>query len=195
MPDPRSLLTKYDNFADDYDDWDSEHRAVSRHRHHLVRRLSGRILEIGVGTGLNIAHYPPGADVTGIDVSEPMLREALLRANRRSGNATKLLMGDAESLPFIDGTFDVAVGTFVFCSLDEPERAAVELKRVVRPGGRFVTLGYHTPMVAKILGSAGWRIRTQREWEDATDDRLIGKIVAINPRAKSPSRRRSAQVR
>lgn len=168
--------------ARDYDDWDSAHRSVARQRRSLVHRLSGRILEIAIGTGLNLDYYPSGADVTGIDVDVQMLRRAMARARHRPRNATKLLHGDAESLPFMDASFDVAVGTFVFCSVDNPAHAAAELRRVVRPGGRFVTLGYHTPMVAKILQSAGWKIRSEREWADSNDDRPIGKIIAINPR-------------
>ena len=182
MKTPTPRHQEYDDFATDYDHWDTEHRAVARQRRQLVHRLTGRILEIGVGTGLTIESYPTGADVTGIDVSEAMLRQACIRARQRASDAPKLLKADAEDLPFLDDSFDVAVGIFVFCSFDKPEKAAKELRRVVRLGGRFVTLGYHTPMVANILRAVGWKIRSEGEWQDPTDDGAIGRIIAYNPR-------------
>ncbi|MEZ5275558.1 MAG: class I SAM-dependent methyltransferase [Opitutaceae bacterium] len=166
----------YDQFSEEYDAWDAEHRSVERQRRSLVRSLKGKILEVGVGTGANLEYYPEGADVTGIDVSTGMLEKAVMRARARDCCNIKLLNADAENIPFLDDTFDAVVGTFVFCSFEDPLRAAREVKRVVKSGGVFVTLGYHTKMVAKILQESGWIIRSQLEWDSV--DRPIGKIVA-----------------
>lgn len=105
---------KYDAFASTYDQWDAEHRSLARQRRQLVRRLSGKILEVGVGTGLNLEFYPERADVTAIDVSRDMLEAAVHRLNGTWDHRVKLLRSNAERTPFIDDTFDVVVGTFVF---------------------------------------------------------------------------------
>lgn len=102
-----------------------------------------RILDCGVGTGRNIAYYPPDAKVTGIDLCPGMLARARKRA-RSLGHDVELTEADVCGLPFADGTFDAAVATFLFCVLpDEVQPAALtEMARVVKPGGSIVLLEY-----------------------------------------------------
>ncbi len=110
----------------------------------LRRRLwslvgMGRVLEIGVGTGANLRHHPPGAQVTGIDLSPGMLSRAKAKA-ARLGKDTPLLEMDAQALSFPDGSFDTVTATYVFCSVPEPVLGLGEASRVLRPGGRLVLL-------------------------------------------------------
>jgi ubiquinone/menaquinone biosynthesis C-methylase UbiE len=106
-------------------------------RRRLVARAAGRVLEVGVGTGLNLPHYPSHAAVIGVDPDEGMAGRA---AGKRCPAAFRWVRGDAQALPFADDHFDTAVATFVFCSIPDPARAMAEVFRVLRPGGTFLLL-------------------------------------------------------
>ena len=111
----------------------------------------GRILEIGVGTGKNMPHYPEGARVVGMDISPRMLRKAVAKA-QRLGRNIDLVLADAQRLPFRDGAFDGAAATFVFCSVPDPVAGLEEVNRVVRPGGKVDLLEH----VRSGFGVAAW---------------------------------------
>lgn len=100
-------------------------------------RASGRVLEVAVGTGLNLSHYPPEAEVTGIDFSPAMLTIARKRA-AELGRHAELHTGSAELLEFPDAAFDTVVCTFSLCSIPDDRRAMAEMVRVLRPGGRLL---------------------------------------------------------
>jgi ubiquinone/menaquinone biosynthesis C-methylase UbiE len=119
----------------------------------LWARATGRILEAGAGTGLNIAFYPPGARVTATDLSGAMLRKAQERARHQKKEVT-FEEADLCSLPFADGTFDTAVATFVFCSLPDPVACLREMGRVTRPGGQILLLDHvriDRPLVGPLM--------------------------------------------
>lgn len=99
--------------------------AIEAARQDLVDDLVGEVLEVGVGNGLNLAHYPPGAHVTATDSSRRMIGKA--------GRVT-LQIADVQRLPFDDESFDHAVAGLVFCSVD-PLRGLREQGRVTRPRG------------------------------------------------------------
>lgn len=109
----------------------------------LFRGLQGRILDAGVGTGRNIAFYPPGSEVVGIDLSPAMLKRAA-RRRAKSAASVRLMEMNLAELTFADGYFDAAVASFVFCTMAEEERLAAlrELRRVVGPSGRVRLLEY-----------------------------------------------------
>ncbi|MGM0557804.1 MAG: class I SAM-dependent methyltransferase [Myxococcota bacterium] len=143
-PDDETALIKhrYDRVAPVYDalEWVVEKVGFSRWRPRLWERAEGeRILEVGVGTGKNMAHYPDGRDITALDISPAMLERARRRADRH-GVDVDLVEGDAQDLPFEDDTFDSAVHTFVFCSVPDPVQGLRELNRVVKPGGQLLML-------------------------------------------------------
>ena len=100
-------------------------------------RATGKVLEIGIGTGRNLAHYPKDVRVTGIDISEAMLERARVRA-KTLGSSAELRAGDAQTLEFPDESFDTVVSTFSLCSIPDDRRAIAEAARVLRRGGKFV---------------------------------------------------------
>lgn len=129
--------------------WDKKSRSYDREmgffdrhlfgdsRHWVCSRATGEVLEVAVGTGLNLAHYPPEARLTGIVWSEPMLALARERAASLGRNAV-LRQADAQHLPFDDASFDTVVCTFGLCAIPDHTRAISEMARVLRPGGRLL---------------------------------------------------------
>ena len=144
----RSVRDTYERTAPFYDilDWPFEVARYRRIRPLLFEGLSGRLLDVGVGTGRNIPYYPPGSDVTGIDLSPAMLVRARRRAER-SRRVVGLVCMDVGRTAFADATFDCAVASFVFCVM--PAGAAPlalrELARVVRAGGTIRMLDFIRP--------------------------------------------------
>ncbi len=126
----------------------------------LLANARGRVLEIGVGTGLSLAHYPPGVELIGVDPSEPMLRRARRRAVEL-GREVALVEAPAEALPFEDESFDTVVSLAVLCTVDDPSRALQEIRRVLRPEGRFVFLEHVRSSDPKL---ARWQDRLERPW-------------------------------
>ncbi len=100
----------------------------------VCSRAVGDVLEVAVGSGLNLAHYPPDVRLTGIDISPAMLDIARDRASGLSRDV-ELQVGDAEHLDFPDASFDTVVCTFSLCAIPDERRAVAEMQRVLRPGG------------------------------------------------------------
>ena len=123
---------------------------LSKWRKRLLKDVRGKTLEIGVGTGKNMEHYPKGVSLTGIDSSENMLKYARKRANGHN-HIDDLLMMDAENLMFPDNTFDTVVSSCVFCSVHNPVKAFEEIKRVCKSNGNIYLLE-HVRSNKKIVG-------------------------------------------
>lgn len=113
----------------------------TEHRAWACSRASGDTLEIAVGTGLNLPHYPDGVRLKAIDLSPEMLAIARERV-AREGYDVELLEGDAHSLPFEQSSFDTVVATYSLCNIPDPGRAVAEMGRVLRPGGRVVLVDH-----------------------------------------------------
>lgn len=113
--------------------------AIMKQRAKVVPNAAGRVLELGVGMGLNLAFYDPAKveSVTGVDPA-PELREIALAAPRDPRLNVSIDSGTAEALPFEDAAFDCVVCTFTLCSVQTPVRALAEARRVLKPGGRFL---------------------------------------------------------
>lgn len=114
-------------------------RAAAR----AARAVGGRILEIGVGTGLSFDDYGPGMSVTGVDLSAPMIARARKRLQTgRYPYVDDLKVMDAHDLAFPDASFDCAVAQFVITLVANPERVLDECARVVRPGGEIILVNH-----------------------------------------------------
>ncbi len=119
--------------------WDR--RLFGDSREWACGRAAGQVLEVAVGTGLNLPHYPGHVTVTGLDLSEQMLGIARSRAERLGHPAT-LRQGTAHTLPFADGSFDTVVCTFGLCAIPDPVAAIDEMIRVLRPGSRLILVDH-----------------------------------------------------
>ncbi len=108
-----------------------------------ARAVGGRILEIGVGTGLSFDDYDQTTEITGIDISEPMIARARIRAaSGRYPHVKGLTVMDAHDLKFGDASFDCVVGQFVITLVENPERVLSECARVVKPGGQIILVNH-----------------------------------------------------
>jgi phosphatidylethanolamine/phosphatidyl-N-methylethanolamine N-methyltransferase len=112
-----------------------------------------RVLEVGVGTGINVGLYPRDCTVTGIDLSSSMLEKAHDRIARKGIGNVRLLEMDAADLKFPDNTFDIVYAPYVISVVPDPLAVTREMRRVCRPGGRIVILNHflsRNPFVARI---------------------------------------------
>ena len=115
----------------------AERRGATDHRRQLLQGLSGRVVEIGAGNGLNFAHYPGTVtEVVAIE-PEPTLRADAEDAASRAPVPVTVAAGTAEALPLDAGEVDAAVASLVLCSVPDQARALTELRRVIRPGGEL----------------------------------------------------------
>jgi ubiquinone/menaquinone biosynthesis C-methylase UbiE len=105
-------------------------------RQWVCRHAAGDVLEVGIGTGLNLDSYPEDVTLTGVDLSPEMLEHARRRA-AASGRAVTLQVGDAHRLEFPDASFDTVVCTFALCAIPDERLAVAEMWRVLRPGGQL----------------------------------------------------------
>lgn len=121
-------------------------------RQEIVRTAKGKVLELGVGTGLNLPHYQDIEWVIGIDPDPYMLKKAYFQT-RKAVIPVELSKCSAEELPFEDAIFDTVIATLVFCTIPEADKAAREVHRVLKPEGTFRFLehvGAKTPFLAKV---------------------------------------------
>jgi phosphatidylethanolamine/phosphatidyl-N-methylethanolamine N-methyltransferase len=101
-----------------------------------------RVLEVGVGTGINLDLYPKDASITGIDYTASMLEKARERAARKGLRNLRLLQMDAADLKFADDSFDIVYAPYLISVVPDPVKVAQEMRRVCRPGGRIIFLNH-----------------------------------------------------
>lgn len=100
------------------------------------------ILEVGVGTGINVPLYPPGLKITGIDFSDSMLEQARERVEKKGLKGVRLFQMDAADLKFDDNSFDIVYAPYLISVVPDPIKVASEMRRVCRPGGRIIFLNH-----------------------------------------------------
>jgi ubiquinone/menaquinone biosynthesis C-methylase UbiE len=142
----------------------TERAGLADLRAEVLSAASGRTLEIGGGTGLNLARYPSA--VESLTVTEPdphMARRAREKvAAEPSRFPVEVVEAGAEQLPFGDDSFDTVVSTLVLCTVDDPDAAAAEVKRVLAPSGRLLLLEHvRDPDEGRL---ARWQDRLERPW-------------------------------
>nr|WP_090345301.1 class I SAM-dependent methyltransferase [Mycolicibacterium malmesburyense]CRL77544.1 methylase involved in ubiquinone/menaquinone biosynthesis [Mycolicibacterium malmesburyense] len=143
----RVFARLYDPFL-----WFGEAAGMRRRRRELLADARGRVVEIGAGTGLNLALYPD--DVTELILAEPEpgMRRGLARRLARDGRSARILDAPAQRLPLADASVDTVVSTLVLCTVDDPHQALREIARVLRPDGQLLFIEHvraGSPFLAK----------------------------------------------
>ena len=122
-------------------DWMLGNRMISRERRRALESARGNVLEIGFGTGLNLAHYPEAVEKLSVLDPNPALADRVARRVSEARMPVEQLQISAGGrLPFEAASFDTLVTTFTLCSIDEVDAALAEMRRVLRPDGRYLFL-------------------------------------------------------
>ena len=152
----RAFALLYDPFV-----WVGERAGLSANRKNLLSCARGCTLEIGSGTGLNLAHYPREVDELVLAEPDAAMRARLEKRLSHLGRPARLIDAPAERLPLPDGSVDTVVSTLVLCTVDAPDVALREITRVLRPGGQLLFLEHvrsESPTLAR------WQDRLAGPW-------------------------------
>jgi len=165
----RQVERAYELYAPVYDfifDWIFAPGRVAAVKHLDIQRGES-VLEVGIGTGLNLPLYPPASRLTGIDLSEEMLDKAVERVQTLAMPNVTLKVMDATSMDFEDDEFDKAVATYTISAVPDPVAVLREMRRVVKPGGVLVILNHFRSerrivawledLVAPLCTRLGWK--------------------------------------
>jgi len=128
-------------------------------RHRLIADADGSVLEIGGGTGANLAHYNGKLESLVVTEPEPAMVRRLQAKARDQAPLAKILRAPAEDLPFEDASFDTIISTLVLCGVDDQARAIREIRRVLKPGGRLLFLEHvrsDDPAFARFQDRMNW---------------------------------------
>ncbi len=171
------MTTTWDLRAKLYDICEASDLRRGPHKAALFGDVSGKVLLVAVGTGVDIKHFPAGCEITGIDISGEMLRKARPRQKCYRGSFS-LVQADALNLCFADESFDTVVTSCTMCSVPHPIRALKELHRVLRSDGQLLMFE-HMRSRNPVLGLAldGMTLFTRRGGTDMNRD-TIGNTVA-----------------
>jgi SAM-dependent methyltransferase len=141
--------------------WWGERAGMRRLRSELLHGASGSVLEIGAGTGLNIAHYPESVGPLVLSEPESGMRRRLAHRLMRQGRVARVIDAPAECLPLADASVDNVVTTLVLCTVDDPERALREIARVLRPDGQVLFIEH---VRAKSQRLSAWQDKLREPW-------------------------------
>lgn len=146
------IKKRYNRIASVYDIFEQpmELMLFKKWRTEVLSSLKGKCLEVGVGTGKNIPFYPDDIDMTAIDFSEKMLEKAKDKAYAMKRNINFFHM-DVQNMDFKDNTFECVFTTCVFCSVPDPLKGLMEIKRVCKPDGKIIMIE-HVRSEKKVIG-------------------------------------------
>ena len=153
----------------------------------------GLIIDVGVGTGLELPMFDTRSRIVGIDLSEPMLRGAQRRVRREGlANVDGLLVMDATRLAFPDGAFAAAVVPYVLTVVPDPHRMMDEVRRVVRPGGEIVLVNHFGAERGPVAAIEGWLGQRSASlgWHPQFPFEVLGSWIAATPGIRLLERRR-----
>ncbi|MBI5927646.1 MAG: class I SAM-dependent methyltransferase [Aquabacterium sp.] len=152
-------------------------RPVARQREKVVPQARGQVLEIGIGTGLNIPFYDK-TKVTRIVGVDPALRMHRLADKRiaKAGLNVELIGLSAEKLPVADASFDTVVCTYTLCTIPDPAAALAEMRRVLKPGGKLLFSEHGR---APDEGVARWQTRLQPYWSKIAGGCMLDRDVPL----------------
>jgi ubiquinone/menaquinone biosynthesis C-methylase UbiE len=153
----RTFAVIYDPFL-----WTGERVGMRARRRELLGHARGRTVELGSGTGLNLAHYPDDLDELILTEPDAAMAARLQRKLRRSGRSVRVLGAPAERLPFDDGSVDTVVSTLVLCTVDSPDLALREIARVLRPDGQLLFIEHVRSESPRL---AAWQDRLAGPWQ------------------------------
>lgn len=142
---------RYNRYSKFYDIFELPMEVLfSKWRKELVKYGSGKVLEVGVGTGKNIKYYPNDIDLTAIDFSDGMLSKAIKKYKDKSN--IKFIQMDIQATNFESNTFDTVIASYVFCSVPDPIKGLKEINRICKNSGRIILLE-HVRSENKIVGA------------------------------------------
>jgi ubiquinone/menaquinone biosynthesis C-methylase UbiE len=142
----------------------TERSGLDEMRHELIPRASGRTLELGAGTGHNLAHYTDRVSELVLSEPDPHMASRLrerLQHDPPAPSRVEVIEAPAEHLPYDDGSFDTVVSTLVFCTVEDPSRALAEARRLLVEGGALLFIE-HVRSDRRRL--AWWQDRLERPW-------------------------------
>ena len=137
----------------------SEEAGVGQMRQRLLGDVSGDVLELGAGTGMNLSHYDTSLASLVLTEPEPAMLRRLQPKVLEQAPLAQVVQASAEDLPFEDGSFDAVVSTLVLCGVDDQARALGEVRRVLRPGGRLLFIEHvrsDDPKLARFQDRINW---------------------------------------
>ena len=186
----------------------AERKGLRAMRKELLSHCTGNVLEIGAGTDLNIGHYDAGLARLVLTEPEPYMAAKLRAAVGRARAPAEVVEAPAESLPFPDATFDTVVSTLVLCTVRSPDVVISEVRRVLKPGGRFLFIEHVRSDNRRL---AKWQDRLRGPWslfaygcqcnrntletiqrgfatQQVSRDRLIGLTPLLRPLVRGQAR-------
>ena len=163
---PRLLASIYDGFMKK-----TEAASLQEWRADLLSHAKGDVIEVGVGTGINLPFYAKHTSITSLTLAEPdphMRKRAEARAKLLDRNDVRLIDAPVEKLPFADASFDTVVATLLLCSVKDPPAALASIRRLLRPGGRFLFLEHVA--AEEDPGRLAWQNRIEPFWKFIGDN-------------------------
>jgi ubiquinone/menaquinone biosynthesis C-methylase UbiE len=170
----------------------TEDAGLREMRRETLAEASGRTIDLGAGTGANLALYPDAVTALVLAEPNPHMSRQLREKLAHSGRAAELVEAPAEELPFDDSSFDTAVFTLVLCTVPDPEAALAEAARVLKPGGKLLFVEH---VRAGDAGLARWQDRLEKPWRFLADGCHCNRDTVAGIEASSFTLERAEQGR